>query len=79
MGQVRVKICGLRTEADVAAAAGAGAAYAGFVFFERSPRHLTVAQARALAIAALYSLYRFCSAASVSGLCGYTGVSWIEP
>ena len=52
MAQVRVKICGLRTVADVAAVAAAGAAYAGFVFFERSPRHLTVAQAAELALAA---------------------------
>lgn len=48
--EVRVKICGLRTAADVAAAAAAGAAYAGFVFFPKSPRHLTVAAARALAL-----------------------------
>lgn len=46
---VRVKICGLRTLADVAAAASAGAAYAGFVFFPKSPRHLTVEAARLLA------------------------------
>jgi phosphoribosylanthranilate isomerase len=52
MEQVRVKICGLRTPADVAAAAAAGAAYAGFVFFAKSPRHLTIAQARELALAA---------------------------
>jgi phosphoribosylanthranilate isomerase len=52
MGQVRVKICGLRTEADVAAVAAAGAAYAGFVFFAKSPRNLSVAEARALALAA---------------------------
>ena len=52
MGKVRVKICGLRTVADVAAVAAAGAAYAGFVFFPKSPRHLTVEQARALALAA---------------------------
>lgn len=50
--QVRVKICGLRTAADVAAVATAGAAYAGFVFFPKSPRHLTVAAARDLALAA---------------------------
>jgi phosphoribosylanthranilate isomerase len=50
--QVRVKICGLRTAADVAAVAAAGAAYAGFVFFPKSPRHLTVAAARELALAA---------------------------
>ena len=52
MGNVRVKICGLRTVADVAAVAAAGAAYAGFVFFPKSPRNLTVAQARDLALAA---------------------------
>lgn len=52
MAAVRVKICGLRTEADVAAVAAAGAAYAGLVFFEKSPRHLTLAQARTLALAA---------------------------
>lgn len=50
--QVRVKICGLRTAADVAAVAAAGAAYAGFVFFAKSPRHLTVEGARDLALAA---------------------------
>ena len=52
MGAILVKICGLRTNADVAAVAAAGAAYAGFVFFARSPRHLTVAEARPLALAA---------------------------
>jgi phosphoribosylanthranilate isomerase len=52
MGEVRVKICGLRSPADVQAVAAAGAAYAGFVFFARSPRHLTVAEARAAALAA---------------------------
>jgi phosphoribosylanthranilate isomerase len=52
MGDVRVKICGLRTPGDVAAVASAGAAYAGFVFFAKSPRHLTVEAARELALAA---------------------------
>lgn len=52
MGQVRVKICGLRTVADVATVAAAGAAYAGFVFFPKSPRNLTVEAARVLALAA---------------------------
>jgi len=50
--EVRVKICGLRKAADVAAVAAAGAAYAGFVFFAKSPRHLTVQAARDLALAA---------------------------
>lgn len=49
---MRVKICGLRTEADVAAVAAAGAAYAGFNFFPKSPRYVTPDQARALALAA---------------------------
>jgi phosphoribosylanthranilate isomerase len=52
MRPVRVKICGLRTGADVAAVASAGAAYAGFVFFAKSPRNLTVAEAKLLALAA---------------------------
>ena len=41
MSDIRVKICGLRTEADVLAVAAAGAAYAGFVFFAKSPRNVT--------------------------------------
>jgi phosphoribosylanthranilate isomerase len=44
-----VKICGLRTQAEVAAAAVAGAAYVGFVFFAKSPRNLSLAEARPLA------------------------------
>jgi len=46
---VRVKICGLRTPADVAAAVAAGAAYVGFVFFAKSPRHLELDAAADLA------------------------------
>lgn len=52
MGEIRVKICGLRTEADVAAVARAGAAYAGLNFFPKSPRYVTLEQARMLALAA---------------------------
>jgi phosphoribosylanthranilate isomerase len=52
MSDVRVKICGLRSPADVAAVAAAGAAYAGFVFFPKSPRHLTLPQAHEAALAA---------------------------
>ncbi|TKD22569.1 phosphoribosylanthranilate isomerase [Rhodobacter capsulatus] len=51
-GGVRCKICGLRTPADVEAAAAAGAGYIGLVFFPRSPRHLEIAAARDLALAA---------------------------
>ncbi len=52
MPDIRVKICGLRTQADVAAVAAAGAAYMGLVFFAKSPRNLTLLQARELALAA---------------------------
>jgi phosphoribosylanthranilate isomerase len=46
---VRVKICGLRTAAMLDVVAKAGGAYAGFVFFPRSPRHLGWDEAAALA------------------------------
>ena len=49
---IRVKICGLRTLADVQAVAEARAAYAGFNFFPKSPRYVTPALARELALAA---------------------------
>ncbi|RYI32739.1 MAG: N-(5'-phosphoribosyl)anthranilate isomerase, partial [Acetobacteraceae bacterium] len=52
MQDVRVKICGLRTPDDLAAVAQAGAAYAGFNFFPKSPRFVTPAEARLLAVAA---------------------------
>jgi phosphoribosylanthranilate isomerase len=52
MRDVRVKICGLKTKADVAAVAAAGAAYAGLNFFPKSPRYVTLDEARALALAA---------------------------
>lgn len=52
MPDIRVKICGLKTPADVVAVAASGAAYAGFVFFAKSPRNLTIPAARELALAA---------------------------
>jgi phosphoribosylanthranilate isomerase len=45
----RTKICGLKTESDVVAAAAAGAAYVGFVFFEKSPRNISFEDAANLA------------------------------
>ncbi len=50
MPDVKVKICGLRTVADVMAAADAGASYVGFVFFPKSPRNVTIDEVAALAI-----------------------------
>ena len=52
MSGIRVKICGLSSAQDVAAAARAGAAYAGFVFFPKSPRNVSIEQAAALAVEA---------------------------
>jgi phosphoribosylanthranilate isomerase len=52
LADIRVKICGLRTPADVTAVARAGAAYAGFVFFAKSPRNVTLPEARLAALAA---------------------------
>lgn len=47
----QVKICGLREPVHVAAAVEAGARYLGFVFFPKSPRAVTPAQAAELASA----------------------------
>ena len=55
---VRVKICGLTRPQDFAAVARAGAGYAGLVFFAKSPRALTIPQARALALEAPVGLAR---------------------
>jgi len=49
---IRVKICGLTRPEDVAAAAAAGAHYAGLVFYARSPRAVGLDLARDLALAA---------------------------
>lgn len=52
MTDIRVKICGLRSAADVAAVVAAGAHYAGLNFFPKSPRFLTLEQARDVGLAA---------------------------
>jgi len=51
-GAVRTKICGLRSTEDVAAVVKAGAAYAGFVFFPKSLRNLSIEEAAVLALEA---------------------------
>ncbi|MEZ5810305.1 MAG: phosphoribosylanthranilate isomerase [Rhizobiaceae bacterium] len=43
-----VKICGLKTEETIGAALDGGATHCGFIFFEKSPRHLEIAQAETL-------------------------------
>lgn len=45
----RVKICGLTETADIPAAIVSGAAYVGFVFFPKSPRHLELEAAQFMA------------------------------
>ncbi|UWQ99968.1 phosphoribosylanthranilate isomerase [Rhodobacteraceae bacterium S2214] len=45
----RVKICGLRDQAMMDAAVSAGAHYVGLVFFPKSPRNVSIAQAAPLA------------------------------
>ncbi len=50
MPAVRVKICGLRDADMIGAAANAGAAYIGLMFFAKSPRNVSLAQARELAL-----------------------------
>lgn len=47
---VSVKICGLTEAAGLSAAVESGARYVGFVFFPKSPRHVSAEQAAALAV-----------------------------
>ena len=49
---IKIKMCGLTRVEDVPAAVAAGAAYVGFVFFPKSPRNVTLEQAREMALAA---------------------------
>lgn len=48
MADIDVKICGLTSVEAIEAAAEAGAAYAGFVFFDKSPRNVIPREAPAL-------------------------------
>ena len=47
--KVRVKVCGLTDRASVTAAVQSGADAVGFVFYEKSPRHLSIGEAVELA------------------------------
>jgi len=80
---IRVKICGLTEPRDVAAAVAAGAAYVGFVVFEKSPRHVDVATARALALAvppgvAKVALTVDADDAALDALCGTVPLDMLQ-
>lgn len=49
MTRTRIKICGLTREQDVDAAVVAGADAVGFVLYPKSPRHVSIERAQALA------------------------------
>ena len=49
MARTRIKICGIRDEASLTAAAEAGADAVGFVFVESSPRYIRPEEAWKLA------------------------------
>lgn len=53
-----IKICGLNDAGSIAATARAGATHAGFMFFDRSPRHVTHEQAQFLSASIPASLAR---------------------
>lgn len=46
---VKVKICGLKDEANVRVAVESGADFLGFVFFDKSPRNIAINEAKNLA------------------------------
>ena len=48
---VTVKVCGITSEADGLAAAGAGVDAIGLMFFEESPRYITLEQAKKISSA----------------------------
>lgn len=52
MSRARVKICGITCVEDAIAVVDAGAEALGLVFYAASPRAVTIAQARAIALAA---------------------------
>lgn len=49
---IDIKICGLKTEEAMAAALDGGASHVGFIFFEKSPRNIEIAEAARLRRAA---------------------------
>ncbi len=77
---MRVKICGIRELGDAYAAVDAGADALGFVFYDKSPRHLDAEAAKAL-ISKLppfverVGLFVNESAQRVDEICAYCGIT----
>lgn len=77
-----VKVCGLRTPADVEAASRAGADAVGFVLFQESPRSVRpdlAARLIADATTPSYILTVDASPAELLDLAAYTGASGVQP
>ena len=81
--RTRIKICGLTRAEDVAAAVAAGADAIGFVFYPKSPRHVTPAQAAALIAAvppfvSCVGLFVNASPEEVAATCAVAPLSLIQ-
>jgi phosphoribosylanthranilate isomerase len=83
MPELWIKICGIRSAADVEAAAAAGADALGFVFYEPSPRHLAIGAARMLQEAVPTHVERVAvflhpSQAQVDAVIGALHPDWVQ-
>ena len=64
---MKIKICGLKTQSDIDNCIKAGADFIGFVFFKKSPRHLSFR--RAADLSDYYASYYFKSRINKVALC----------
>jgi len=80
MDNIRVKICGITSYEDAMVAVEAGADALGFVFYEKSPRFITLEKARSIVdrlppFVERVGLFVNCSAAEVDEACNIAGMS----
>jgi len=80
---IKVKICGLSSPETVQAAVEAGADFVGFVFFARSPRVVTAAQAAILARGvpagvAKVGLFVDADDAAIADVLGHAGLDYLQ-